>query len=90
MIKVGDTLTISGYDYDKMMSCKREFVVLQIYPYFVLTKHKKAGYRECFGISELIENGYVPNFEDVYDEPQTYGNSTNYEKGNKLMQEYHA
>ena len=90
MIKVGDTLTIRGYDYDKMISCKRPFVVLKIYPNYVLAQHKKAGYKECFGIVELIENGYVPNFQDVYDEAQLPRHTANYGKGNKLLQEYHV
>lgn len=90
MISIGDTITIKGYDYDKMMTCKRKFEVLQIFPNFVLCKNKKAKYRECFGIFELIENGYVPNFEDVFDEAQLPRHTSHYGDGNKLLKEYHA
>lgn len=85
MIKVGDTLTIEGYDYNQMSMTKRKFVVLAIYPFYVLGRHKKAGYRECFGIPELIENGYIPNFEDVKDEARTPRHTANYGPGNKLL-----
>ena len=90
MIKVGDVLTIKGYDYDKMIPCKREFVLIQVYPFFVLTQHKKAGYRECFSVAELIKNGYVQNFEDVFDEAQLPRHTSHYGDGNKLLKEYHA
>ena len=87
MIKVGDVLTIKGYDYDKMCETKRQFVVLDIYPHFVLCKHKKAGYRECFSAFELIENGYIPNFEDVKEKEGYMVNLDRYVSGNKLLDE---
>lgn len=88
MITVGDVITITGYDYDQMRSTKRDFEVLAIYPSFVLTRHKKAGYRECFGAYDLIQNGYIPNFKDVYDEAQLPRHTSGYGEGNKLLQGY--
>ena len=89
MIEVGQTITISGYDYDAMKHCKREFVVLQIYPFFAVCRHKKAGYRECFTTYDLIQNGYVPRFKDVYDEPKAPNHVSTY-LNNKLLQAGYA
>ncbi len=88
MITVGSEIVIKGYDYDQMQFTKRRFEVLAIYPHYVLTRHKKAGYRECFGTYELIQNGYIPNFKDVYDEAQLPRHSSSYGEGNKLLQGY--
>ena len=87
MISVGNEITITGYDYDEMCKKKRTFTVLAIYPNFVLTRHKKAGYRECFGTYDLIQNGYIPNFEDVKDE-RGFTNQSKYDLSNSLLDGY--
>ena len=87
MITVGSEIVIKGYDYDQMQFKKRRFEVLAIYPHYVLTRHKKAGYRECFGTYELIQNGYIPNFKDVYDE-RGFSNQSKYDSSNSLLNGY--
>lgn len=90
MIKVGDVITMWGYDYDLCRRQRKKWKVLQIFPNFVLCENVKAKYRECFGMFDLIENGYIPNFEDVKDEAIQPRHTTNYGASNKLLQEYHA
>lgn len=88
MIKAGDVITIKGYDYDQMCNVKRKFIVLEIYPCFALCQHNRAGYRECFNIFELIQNGYVPNFEDVKENEGYMASLDRYVSGNKLLNGY--
>ena len=64
MIKLGDIITIHGYDYDRMQFTDRKFKVLGILKDFVLCEHEKAKYKECFSYMELSENGYLPGMPD--------------------------
>lgn len=87
MIKVGDVITMWGYDYDLLQKAKKKWKVLQILPDFVLCENVKAKYRECFGMFDLIENGYIPNFEDVKENEGYMVNLDRYANGNKLLNE---
>lgn len=88
MIKIGDTIKMSGYDAEQMQYGKREYVVVEIHRYFVRTKHKKAGYRECFTIWDLVQNGYVPNFENAIETGRPTSHTSQYGTTNKLLLGY--
>ena len=84
MIKVGDILTIKGYDYDQMRCRKKKWKVIGIYPHGVLCEHIKGIYKTFWNTAHLIENGYIPNFKDV-SEKCTNINFERYSKTNKLL-----
>ena len=88
MIKVGDVISIFDYDYEEKEKNKKKWRVLEIYPAGVLCEHMKGLYKTFWNTAHLIENGYIPNFEDVYDEAQLPRNSAFYGKGNKLLDVY--
>lgn len=64
MIKVGDIITIHGYDYDQMQFTDRKFKILDVMKDFILCEHVREKYKECFSYIDLVGNGYLPGIPD--------------------------
>lgn len=88
MIKVGDIIRIKDYDYEEQGMTKKKWRVLEVYPYGVLCSHIKGIYKTFWNTAHLIENGYVPNFEDVKVNEGYMASLDRYVNGNKLLNGY--